>query len=248
MKKVIFFVTLTVLFFLTIPSFAATTFEFGIAKSKNNERPYPGSMINNILNDTNSYYIGKDNKDIYLTFDCGYENGYTSSILDTLKSTNTPATFFITGHYLKSRTELVKRMADEGHIVGNHTYHHYSFNKISNDKILEEVISLEEEYKKLTGYTMPKFVRPPMGHASDNSLKMLSKNGFINVFWSLAYVDWNKDKFNGKDYAYSNVLDRIHNGAIILMHAVSRDNSEALKDIICDLKMKGYNFKSLYEL
>lgn len=248
MKKIgVIFLTI-ILFICITPLIFASSFEYGIPKGKNHNRPNPGNMITNILEDTNSYYIGEDKKEIYLTFDCGYENGHTAKILDTLKVTNTKASFFITGHYLDSALDLVKRMNDEGHVVGNHTIHHYSFNKIDNNKIIEEVEGLEKKYKERIGSDMSKFVRPPKGHASRETLEMLDKMGYTNVFWSLAYVDWYKDRVKGKAYAYNNIVDKIHNGAIVLLHNVSKDNADALYDIINKLKSDGYEFKTLYDL
>lgn len=222
-------------------------YSYGVGKIVNNERPDIGSY-KNIIEKYNGYYIGKDDKSIYLTFDCGYENGYTSKILDTLKEEEVKACFFITGHYLNSALDLVKRMTNEGHIIGNHTNKHKHFTKESDVEILEDVRSLEEMYEAKFNQKMSSFVRPPAGEFSEDSQKLLSANSYTSVFWSLAYVDWNKDTYYGNNYSYNNVMSRIHNGAIILMHTVSKDNSTDLKKIICDLKMNGYEFKSLYEL
>ncbi len=221
---------------------------YGIPKSENHERPYPGNEINSIIDGINNYYIGNDNKKIYLTFDMGYENGYTLDILETLKSENINACFFITGHYLKSNVDLVKKMFDENHIVANHTLHHKNLTKLSDLEIIEEVKNLENECLNLTGYKMSNYVRPPAGVFDKRVLEVLNNKGYKNIFWSLAYVDWKIDEQKGKEYAYNNVISRIHNGAIILMHGVSKDNNDALKDIIVELKKQGYIFSSLDEL
>lgn len=223
----------------------AKEYGYGIPKSQNNERPYPGKELEDVITKNNGIYIGPDTKEIYLSFDCGYENGYTNMILDTLKETNTKAIFFITGHYLTSATDIVKRMINEGHIVGNHSYNHKNFAKISQNEIKEELERLEKKYKELTGKDLSKYVRPPEGVISDSSAQYISSLGYKNIFWSLAYVDWHKDKSYGKEYSINNVMSRIHNGAIILMHTVSKDNALGLKDIIEKCENKGYIFSSI---
>lgn len=240
MKKwIVLFITSVLLIF----SIKGNAYGFGLI-NKTNERPDAGKYAS-IITENSGVYIGPDKKEIYLTFDCGYENGYTPKILDALKSTNTKAIFFITGHYLTSATDLVKRMVNEGHIIGNHTYHHKDFTKSSSDYILDDIKKLEAEYKELIGKDMSKYVRPPRGEFDEASLKLLKDNGYKSVFWSLAYVDWHKDKYHGNEYSYKQVMKRIHNGAIILMHTVSKDNATDLEKIIVDLKNDGYNFNSI---
>lgn len=244
MKKVLF-ILLSLFFIFSASNAYAYDFSYGIKKEENHERPYPGNKIAEAITNNGGYYIGPDNKNIYLTFDCGYENGYTIEILDILKETDTKALFFITGHYLESSLNLVKRMISDGHIVGNHTYTHLDFNKNSKEKVLSDIKRLETRYNELLGYKMSYYLRPPEGKASDTMLSFLNKEGYTSVFWSLAYVDWYKDKFNGNKYSYNNVINRIHNGAIILMHTVSKDNCSDLKDIIIELKKEGYIFETL---
>ena len=217
---------------------------FGLSGIGNNKRPNAGSY-KNIIESNGGFYIGKDSKDIYLTFDCGYENGYTLSMLDTLKDNDVKAIFFITGHYLTSSKDIVKRMVEDGHIIGNHTYMHKDFSRSNNNQILEDIRKLEKEYKDIIGVSMSKYVRPPRGDFDERSLKLLNDNGYTSMFWSLAYVDWDKNKFNGNDYSYNHVMSRIHNGAIILMHTVSKDNENDLDKIIKSLKNDGYVFKSV---
>ncbi len=248
MKKFMFILSIVFLAFISANTIFAKDFSYGIARARDNMRPNPGAYIEKVLKENNGVYIGEDEKVVYLTFDCGYENGHTAEILDALRDTNTLGCFFITGHYLTSATDLVKRMHDEGHIIGNHSYYHKNFAKIGNSMIKEEITSLEKKYEELIGAKMSSYVRPPEGNASESSLKYINEIGYKTVFWSLAYVDWHKDKVNGKDYSYNNVMSRMHNGAIILMHTVSPDNSSALKDIILDLKEQGYTFKTLDEL
>ena len=187
-------------------------------------------------------------KVIYLTFDEGYENGYTSKILDTLKENNVKAAFFITMPYLKSQFDLVDRMVKEGHAVGNHTVHHPSMPEVTDDKKLEqELLELDLLFRAKTGIDM-KYLRPPKGEYSERTLKISRELGYRNVFWSLAYADWDVNKQRGTEYAHKIVLDNIHNGAVLLLHAVSKDNAEALGNIISDLKAQGYTFGKLDDL
>ncbi len=245
MKKIFLITSLIITLFFASSSLNAQNFSYGIARTTNHERPNPGRYIENILEETNSIYIGKDTQDVYLTFDCGYENGYTAKILDVLKEKNIKACFFITGHYLTSATSLVKRMSDEGHIVGNHLYNHKNMAKSNNNQIKKEIESLEKKYEELIGTSMDKYIRPPEGNASKESIEYTNSLGYKTVFWSLAYIDWYKDKVNGMEYSYNNVISRIHNGAIILMHTVSPDNASALGSIIDKLIADGYNCCSI---
>lgn len=242
MKKIIGFFLFLCLILFQIPAYAKG---YGVGKNQTGVRP---NVEDPIITRNRGYCIGADTKKIYLTFDCGYENGYTNSILDTLKKTDTKAVFFITGHYLKSSPEIVKRMLEEGHIVGNHTYSHKDFTSLTANEILEDVKRLEDAFTEEFGIPMSKYVRPPRGEYNEMSQMVLKNNGYTSVFWSLAYVDWNKDVFNGNHYSYNKVISRIHNGAIILMHTVGKDNMVDLEDIILSLKEQGYVFSSLEEL
>ena len=184
-------------------------------------------------------------KTIYLTFDEGYENGYTAQILDVLKKTGVPAAFFITGDYLKTQPELVRRMAQEGHNVGNHTYNHPSMPSVEDaNKLAKEITSLSKEYTKLTGKEMT-LLRPPMGEFSERSLAVTKDLGLTTVLWSFAYVDWQRDAVYGAQYAYDQIMPYIHDGAVILLHAVSKDNADVLERMIVDLQTQGYTFGRL---
>lgn len=233
--------------FLILLAFSITVCAkgFGVGKNKRGQRP---NVADSIITDNQGYAIGEDTKNIYLTFDCGYENGYTEGILDTLKETNTKAVFFITGHYLKSSKAIVERMMNEGHIIGNHTYSHKDFTQSTSAEILSDIKKLEDAFYQEFGVSMSKFVRPPRGEYNEMSQKTLKDNGYTSIFWSLAYVDWNKDVYNGNHYSYNKVLSRIHNGAIILMHTVGKDNMVDLKDIILELKEEGYVFSTIDKL
>ncbi|MCM1130707.1 MAG: polysaccharide deacetylase family protein [Roseburia sp.] len=240
MKKIFLGVLLGLFLFVGIKGHA---YGFGLV-NKGNTRPSAGKY-EAILKENGGVYLGPDTKDIYLTFDCGYENGHTKMILEALRKTGTKAIFFITGHYLNSATDLVMEMIEGGHIIGNHTYSHKDFTKSSNEEILNDIKKLENAFKEKTGSDMSKYVRPPRGEFDERSLKLLKDNGYASVFWSLAYVDWHQKVFHGDHYSYKQVMNRIHNGAILLMHTVSKDNAVDLKDIIIQLKNDGYVFKTI---
>lgn len=196
----------------------------------------------------NSLYLADtDKKTIYLTFDEGYENGYTSKILDVLYENKVNAIFFITGPYLDKEDALVQRMLDEGHAVGNHTVHHKSLPLLDDKEIEEEVVELDRKFHQKYGRNMV-FLRPPKGEYSERSLSITSKLGYVNVFWSFAYDDWSVNNQRGWEYAFKKVTDNLHNGAIILLHAVSRDNAEALDKIIEYARSAGYEFGDVFEL
>ena len=192
-------------------------------------------------------YLDTENeKSIYLTFDEGYENGYTAQILDTLKKTGVHAAFFVTGPYLKEQGDLVKRMVDEGHTVGNHTVNHPSLPDKSDEKVREEISGLNDIFLEKFGINM-KYFRPPMGEYSERTLKIASDMGYKNVFWSFAYRDWEKDNQKGAAHAYSEVTKYLHGGCVMLLHAVSKDNADALEDIIKYAQSMEYVFKTLDE-
>ncbi len=195
-------------------------------------------------------YMGNpEEKVLYLTFDAGYENGSTAKILDTLKQHGVTAAFFLAGNYLQRNPDLVRRMADEGHIVGNHTMHHYDMSKISDPATFEkELKDLEELYLQITGREIPKYYRPPQGIFSESNLKMAKDLGYRTVFWSLAYVDWNNDSQPTREQAFSRLLPRIHNGAVILLHSTSRTNAEILDELLTKLESEGYSFRSIAEM
>ncbi len=196
-----------------------------------------------------TYYLGNtEEKVVYLTFDEGYENGFTPTILDILKEKQVKAAFFITGSYLKHNPELVKRMREEGHIVANHSQTHPDFTTQTDEQVIAEVGQVAEAFQELTGTEIDPFFRFPSGRYSERALYIVRKMGFRNIFWSMAYKDWEVNNQPGKEYAYQHVMENYHPGAIILLHAVSSSNTEALADIISGLDEAGYRFGSLYEL
>ena len=193
------------------------------------------------------YAGNKAEKVLYLTFDEGYENGYTGAILDTLKEKGVPATFFITGPYLEKNDDLISRMVAEGHIVGNHTVNHPNMpSKGTKEAMQEEILNLDRRFFELYGRHMSYF-RPPEGAYSERSLAATNDLGYKTVLWSFAYKDWETDNQKGADYAFESVVPYLHNGCVILLHAVSKDNTEALGRIIDAARAEGYVFKSLDE-
>lgn len=197
-----------------------------------------------------AYYLGDTaQKKLYLTFDAGFENGNTEPILDALKKHNVQATFFVVGHYLETAPELVKRMVEEGHTVGNHTYHHYDMSKISDEgSFSEEMRSVEVKYKEITGQEMVKYYRPPQGKYSLENLEMAKSLGYHTFFWSLAYVDWNQDDQPTHEEAFDKLMGRVHPGAIVLLHNTSSTNGEILDELLSKWEAEGYSFGTLDEL
>lgn len=211
--------------------------------------PPIGNAEAEYLKQYNAYYIDKNagkEKNIYLTFDAGYENGYTEAILDVLKEEKVPAAFFLVGNYIEENPELVKRMVKEGHTVGNHTMHHPDMAEISEKSRFEkELKDLEESYKAATGEEMKKVYRPPQGKYSEENLKQAKELGYTTFFWSLAYVDWYENNQPDEQEAINLLNKRIHPGAIILLHSTSKTNSRILKELIQGWKNEGYTFSSI---
>ncbi len=212
--------------------------------------PPVGSAGKEQLKAYDAAYIGDTGKQVlYLTFDAGYENGCTEQILDVLQKHQVSAAFFLVGNYIEKNADLVRRMAAEGHTVGNHTMHHYDMSKLSDqDAFSKELTELEELYKEVTGQDMPKYYRPPQGIYSEENLAMARELGYKTVFWSLAYVDWNNDSQPTADYAFSKLLPRTHNGAVILLHSTSQTNAQILDELLTKWKEMGYTFGTVEEL
>ena len=209
-----------------------------------------GNATADELKQYDTYYIGsKEEKVIYLTFDCGYENGNTGAILDALKKHNAPGTFFVVGHFLESAPELVKRMVTEGHTVGNHTYHHPDMSAISDkESFQKELDAVSSLFQEVTGQEMTKYYRPPQGKYSESNLQMAKELGYKTFFWSLAYVDWMQDQQPSKEEAFSKLLTRIHPGAIVLLHSTSQTNAQILDELLAKWEEMGYQFGQLDEL
>ena len=195
-------------------------------------------------------YIGDTSRKIlYLTFDAGYENGSTEKILDVLKAQQVPAAFFLVGNYMEKNADLVRRMVEEGHIVGNHTMHHYDMSKLTEQSAFaKELKDLEVLFQEITGKEMPKFYRPPQGLYSEENLKMAKDLGYKTVFWSLAYVDWNNDDQPSREEALGKLIPRTHPGAVVLLHSTSKTNATVLEELIGKWKEEGYVFGTVEEL
>ena len=195
-------------------------------------------------------YLGDTReKVLYLTFDAGYENGCTEQVLDTLKKHQVRAAFFLVGNYIERNADLVRRMVEEGHIVGNHTMHHYDMSRLSGKETFsKELTDLEDLFRQTTGKELPKFYRPPQGVYSQDNLKMAKELGYKTVFWSLAYVDWLNDKQSTREEAFRKLLPRTHNGAVVLLHSTSKTNAEILDDLLTQWENLGYRFGTLEEL
>lgn len=208
-----------------------------------------GNVSAEELEQYDTYYVGKgEEKKIYLTFDCGYENGNTENILAALKKHNVKVTFFVVGHFLESSPDLVKEMLADGHTVGNHTYHHPDMSAISDmTSFSKEMKDVEEKYKEITGEEMTKYYRPPQGKYSTENLKMAKDLGYHTFFWSLAYVDWYENDQPTKEEAFDKLLGRIHPEAIVLLHNTSKTNGEILDELLTKWEEMGYTFGTLSE-
>lgn len=195
-------------------------------------------------------FVGSaDEPVIYLTFDAGYENGNTPQILDMLAAHEAPAAFFVVGTYIEQNPELIRRMAEEGHIVGNHTYHHYDMSKIADAAVFaEELSSVSALYEAQVGAPMPPYYRPPQGIYSEENLQMAQSLGYRTVFWSLAYRDWLQDDQPTAEQAFSKLIPRIHNGAVLLLHSTSPTNAAILDELLTRYEALGYRFGTLDEL
>lgn len=196
------------------------------------------------------YYMGDpQEKTIYLTFDAGYENGCTAQILDALKKHNAPGTFFLVGNYMEQNADLVRRMVKEGHTVGNHTVHHKDMSKITDaEAFTKELTDLEKMYEEITGEKMEKVYRPPMGIYSEDNLKMAQKLGYKTVFWSLAYADWDNDHQPDPKASMDTLTNRLHPGAVVLLHATSQTNAKILDELLTRWEDMGYRFAPISEL
>lgn len=222
---------------------------WGLSFRREGARPEGNADINE-LKQYNAYYAeDTDEKVLYLTFDAGYENGNTPAILDALKKHGAPAAFFVVGNFIEDEPELVKRMVEEGHIVGNHTMTHPDMSAISTqESFQEELAGVEKLYEDLTGEPMTRFYRPPRGVYSISNLAMADNLGYATFFWSLAYVDWNQEQQPSREEAFSKLLPRVHPGAIVLLHSTSSTNAEILDELLTKWEEMGYSFAPLTQL
>ena len=221
----------------------------GFGESGSEMQP-TGNVSKEELKKLDAYYVGNaQDKVIYLTFDCGYENGNMEPMLDALKKHNVSATFFVVGHFLETSPEIVKRMVAEGHTIGNHTYHHPDMSQIADAASFEKEMSdVKSLYEEITDQEMVKYYRPPQGKYSQINLKMAQELGYQTFFWSLAYVDWYEDDQPSKEEAFDKLLGRIHPGAIVLLHSTSKTNAQILDELLSKWEEMGYTFGTLEEL
>ena len=228
---------------------AIPTGSWGLSFRQEGQPPIGNAGIDQLRQYDAAYIGNQEEKVLYLTFDAGYENGCTEKILDVLKKQEVSAAFFLVGNYIEKNADLVRRMADEGHIVANHTMHHYDMSRLSDKNAFsKELTDLEDLYRETTGREMPKYYRPPQGIYSQENLSMAKELGYKTVFWSLAYVDWNNDAQPTKEEAFSKLLPRTHNGAVVLLHSTSATNGEILEELLTKWKEEGYRFGTLEEL
>ena len=230
-----------------IQSLSNSKIGWGIKRSDNHEQPDVGTKNKEIMDKYNGIYMGnKEKKIVYLTFDLGYEAGYTSKILEILKNNNVKATFFITAHYVNTQPDLVKQMINEGHIVGNHTVNHKSMPSCSLETINKEVMNLHSAISEKFGYEM-KFIRPPKGEYSERTVAYTNTLGYKTVMWSFAYDDWDENKQGREEYGRKKILENVHNGEFMLLHATSKDYANILDDVVKQIKHMGYEFKNIDE-
>ena len=220
---------------------------WGIKRGENHNQPDLGTYNKNTLEEFGGIAMGNnESKKIYLTFDEGYEAGYTENILQTLEECNIPATFFLTAHYINTEEELVNKIIEKGHTIGNHSVNHKSMPDLSLEQMQKEIMDLHIVVKEKFNYEM-KYFRPPMGEYSKESLEKTKQLGYTTVMWSFAYLDYDEKKQPNIEEAKTKILDNVHSGEIILLHGNSKTNTEILKDIINETKSEGYIFCSLDE-
>lgn len=228
---------------------AVQTGAWGLSFQKEGQTPSGPASARQLAQYDGAYAGNSEEKVLYLTFDAGYENGYTEKILDTLKNHNVSAAFFLVGDYLERNADLVRRMVADGHIVGNHTANHPDMSKISEKSAFQaELTAVEDLFRQITDKELPKFYRPPQGVYSESNLKMAQEMGYKTVFWSLAYADWDNNKQPSREYALEKLLGRTHNGAVILLHSTSKTNAEILDELLTKWEQAGYRFAPISEL
>ena len=228
---------------------AAESGNWGLSFQEEGAAPVGNASSEELRQYRAAYVDDTEEKVIYLTFDCGFENGNTEAILDALNKHHATGTFFVVGHFLESCPDLIRRMADEGHIVGNHTYHHPDMSQISSMESFEKELSdVESLYRSITGTEMSRFYRPPQGKYSTENLTMAKELGYTTFFWSLAYVDWLTDDQPTAQEAYDKLLTRIHPGAIVLLHNTSSTNAAILDELLTKWEEMGYHFAPLSAL
>lgn len=232
-----------------LPASSSSESNWGLSFQEEGVRPVGNATPSELAKYQAAYADETDEKVIYLTFDAGYENGNLPAILDALKNHQAVGTFFVVGNFLETSPELTKRMVAEGHIVGNHTYHHPDMSKISTKEAFEkELNDVKTLFQSITGSEMAHYYRPPQGKYSTSNLEMAKELGYKTFFWSLAYVDWIQDEQPTKEQAFSKLLSRIHPGAVVLLHSTSSTNAAILDELLTKWEEMGYHFAPLSEL
>ena len=219
--------------------------------NRTHDVPAVPADVKRLLREYGARYVGDARREVvYLTFDAGYENGLTARILDALAAANAPATFFLTGAYIRDNRALVRRMVAEGIVVANHTFTHPSLPSLARDPAAfrAELISTEKAFQQATGEEMPPLLRPPSGEYSARTLCLTRRLGYTTVFWSFAHRDWVVDDQPPVAVTLERILAGSHNGAVFLLHAVSRSDTEALPEAIDGLRGQGYRFGVLTDL
>ena len=232
-----------------VASILSASENWGLSFQEEGKRPVGNATIQELAEYHAFFAADTAEKKLYLTFDCGYENGNTPAILAALKKHQAPAVFFAVGNFVRDNPDLIKQMVAEGHIVGNHTMTHPDMSKISSeDSFQKELQGVEKIYKETTGKEMEKFYRPPQGIYSTENLAMAKELGYSTFFWSLAYVDWIQDQQPSREEALRKLLTRVHPGAIVLLHNTSSTNGIILDELLSRWKKMGYSFHSVKEL
>lgn len=232
-----------------IPSPTLPAASWGLSFQKEGQTPVGNASAATLRQYDAAFFDPNGEKTLYLTFDAGFENGCTPQILDVLQAHKVPAAFFLVGTYIEKHPELVRRMAQEGHIVGNHTQNHPDMSKIEDKTaFLAELTAVEAQYEAVTGQPLPKFYRPPQGVYSENNLRLAQEAGYKTVFWSLAYVDWLTDRQPTREEAFRKLLPRLHDGAVILLHSTSKTNAAILDEFLCRCKDLGYTFAPISQI
>lgn len=228
---------------------SASSCSWGLKFSSDGKAPSAPASAEELA-DYNAYYIGDQNENvIYLTFDVGYENGNTERILDALKKHDITAAFFVVGTYIESQPELIRRMVQDGHVVGNHTWNHPDMSEITDvNTFKKELTDVEEAFSNVTGEKMSAFFRPPQGRFSSQSLQLANELGYQTIFWSLAYEDWNQNAQPAEETAIDKLTRRIHPGAVVLLHNTSSTNAAILDELLTKWENMGYQIRPLTDL
>lgn len=228
---------------------ASQSSSWGLSFQEEGKRPVGNATVEELRQYDAFYARDTQDKILYLTFDCGYENGNMPAILEALKKHDVKATFFVVGNFISDNADLLKQMVAEGHTIGNHTLTHPDMSRISTlENFKKELEGVESLYQEVIGKPMTKFYRPPQGIYSTANLSMAKELGYQTFFWSLAYVDWYQDKQPSREEAFDKLLKRIHPGAIVLLHSTSSTNAQILDELLTKWEEMGYSFSTLSEL